>query len=211
MERVPIGPVEQSVLPMTERIRVSCTWIDDPEKVLIYCHVDYHTRLFILFAPYGQVEMIEEYRLDGKSLQLQHRKWRRNDKLKGPTPWMIEFGTSPIPPAPNGAKNTVSESASNPAWVALDQGLYWLFKVDNISFPIDTYSVQVDDEKQQLVLKTTNKKYFKRWSIGPLLRSSTPLDISSVSMVHEGGCLFIRVSIPFISYPSTADSAHHQH
>ena len=125
MDREPRGPVEQSVLPLSDgKIRVSCTWKDDPELI----------------------EMIEEYQFDskprdtGRSSVLLMRKWRKADKLKGPSPWCVEVGVSSLN---SGGKLAVSESSSNPAWCPCDESDYWAFHVTNIPYPIDVYSVEV--------------------------------------------------------------------
>jgi len=125
------------VLPMHEgRVRLSCCWKADPE------------------AP----EMIEEYQLAKQGEQPQPgqpprvatlllRKWRRTDRLRGPGPWVIEFG-SPAKaaaggPSGGGGGRLVRESTANPIWHARDTFLFWEWAVTNIPYPVETYSLTV--------------------------------------------------------------------
>ena len=133
MDRPPKGEPEQSVLPMHEgRVRLSCTWKADPE------------------AP----EMIEEYQLAKKGekppsgqpprvANLLLRKWRKSDRLNGPGPWTIEFGSAPAAPPSSGAASQVRVNAANPIWHSRDSALFWEWAVTNIPYPPDTYSVTV--------------------------------------------------------------------
>ena len=50
-----------------------------------------------------------------------------------------------------------------------------------------TYSLSVDDEKQTLVLRTTNKKYFKVFKVPTLVRAGLALQVSSVKISHDAG------------------------
>jgi len=50
----------------------------------------------------------------------------------------------------------------------------------------ETYSLSVDSEKQALVLRTTNKKYYKVFRIPALCRAGLPLQRSSTKMAHNG-------------------------
>ena len=55
----------------------------------------------------------------------------------------------------------------------------------------ETYSLDVDNEKQTLVLRTTNKKYFKVFQVPALLRAGMPLRRSSANMSHNGGSTLV--------------------
>jgi len=153
MDRTPRGEPEKSILPISDgRVRLSCIWRSDPD----------------------QPEMIEEWQLQpqgpaaraaaGRATLLLHRKWRRNDRLKGASPWVVEIG-SPPPPAAAAAKAAgvaaggkggkgegggdgrgkalVAEAAGNPIWHSRDATHYWEFLVTCIPYPTPTYSVTV--------------------------------------------------------------------
>lgn len=53
-------------------------------------------------------------------------------------------------------------------------------------FMQDTYKLGVDNEKQTLVLRTTNKKYFKVFKVPALIRAGLPLQQSSLRKAHDG-------------------------
>lgn len=55
----------------------------------------------------------------------------------------------------------------------------------------ETYSLSVDEEKQTLVLRTTNKKYFKVFQVPSLIRAGLALRRSSAKMSHNGGSTLI--------------------
>lgn len=55
----------------------------------------------------------------------------------------------------------------------------------------DTYKLVVDIEKQTLVLRTTNKKYFKVFKVPALVRAGLPLEQSSLRKTHDGGSTLI--------------------
>ena len=139
------------------------------------------------------------------------RKWRRKLKVGGFTPWTFEIGSAAPSAAAHGAGPTsasststqrallVAESAGrNPEWHAKDAFQWWEWHVTNISFPVNTYSVTVDAEKQQLVLRTTNKKFFKRWSVDVLRRRGLTLEQDSVAFTHDAktATLMIRYRKP---------------
>jgi hypothetical protein len=50
------------------------------------------------------------------------------------------------------------------------------FRVRNLPYAKDVYMITVDHSTQQVVVRTTNKKYFKRISITDMKRFHIPLD-----------------------------------
>ena len=55
------------------------------------------------------------------------------------------------------------------------------WRIRNLPYPKETYIVEVDQQKQQIVLKTTNKKYYKRIDIPDLKRVQKQMEESSVA------------------------------
>ncbi len=55
----------------------------------------------------------------------------------------------------------------------------------------ETYSLSVDSEKQAMVLRTTNRKYYKVFRIPALRRAGLPLRRSSAKMAHNGGSTLV--------------------
>lgn len=188
MERTPHGQPEQSILPLhDQRVRLSCSWKDDPD----------------------QVEMIEEYLLEENTIKnepnrktkLLTRKFRSNSNLKGPSPWVIEIGQLPTLPSVDrgggaGGKFMVQASASNPQFIPKDSALFFEFIVTNIPYPKDIYSITVDDDKQELILRTSNKKFFKRWKIAALVRRNIMLEPERINFSHHDTTLTIQYRKP---------------
>lgn len=174
MERSPTGRCEQSILPLPKgRVRLQCAWPDDPQKV----------------------EMIEEYRLHEKPYrrgngrrvsELVTRKWRVKDSIKNYGPYFYEVGEPTVASSGQGEAKQVRESASNPVWKSREAAEFWEWRVENIDYPVETYAVSVDEGKQQLVLRTSNRKFYKRWKIEELRRRGQALDLACASYEHDG-------------------------
>ena len=58
------------------------------------------------------------------------------------------------------------------------------------------YKLSVDEEKQQIVLRTTNKKYFKRFDIPMLKRNGQKLDPRAMSCKYANSTLLIQYMKP---------------
>ena len=50
------------------------------------------------------------------------------------------------------------------------------WRIRNLPYPKETYVIDVDHTKQQIVLKTTNKKYYKRIDVPDLRRAGLEID-----------------------------------
>ena len=59
-----------------------------------------------------------------------------------------------------------------------------------------TYQLSIDEEKQQVVLRTSNKKYFKRFCVPSLRRTGIDLEPSRLSLEHANATLTIRYAKP---------------
>lgn len=68
------------------------------------------------------------------------------------------------------------------------------WRIRNLPYSIETYAVTVDNEKKCLVVRTTNKKYFKILRIPELDRLQLPPQQESVQFTHKFNTLVISVS-----------------
>merc|ERR1719395_29791 len=68
-------------------------------------------------------------------------------------------------------------SASNPVFLRKDTPEHFQWRIRNLPYPVEVYSVTIDEEKQQIVLRTSNKKYFKRIDVPDLKRVDPPLSL----------------------------------
>jgi hypothetical protein len=160
------------------------------------------------------------------SLQLLVRRWRSPDKMGKVQPWDFEVGElAPLPPSPSlstlslddasplsaaalsaaaAAKDASlisSNTTLNPSFLAQDAPRHFVFAVRNCPWPLATYSLSVDAEKDELVLRTSNKKYFKRWRVPALVRMAIAHDESCLDMRHLGD----KENVLVISYEKPRD------
>ncbi|XP_017707278.1 PREDICTED: protein DPCD isoform X2 [Rhinopithecus bieti] len=101
-------------------------------------------------------EMAEEY--DEKTSELLVRKWRVKSALGAMGQWQLEVGE----PAPLGAGNLgpelIKESNANPIFMRKDTKKSFQWRIRNLPYPKDVYSVCVDQKERCIIVKTTNKK-----------------------------------------------------
>ncbi|KAL4668425.1 protein DPCD isoform X1 [Rhinopithecus roxellana] len=154
-------------------------------------------------------EMAEEY--DEKTSELLVRKWRVKSALGAMGQWQLEVGE----PAPLGAGNLgpelIKESNANPIFMRKDTKKSFQWRIRNLPYPKDVYSVCVDQKERCIIVKTTNKKadwleasldplavcrYYKKFSIPDLDRHQLPLDDALLSFAHANCTLIISYQKP---------------
>ncbi|XP_051474473.1 protein DPCD isoform X3 [Apus apus] len=137
-------------------------------------------------------EMAEEYNL--KTGQLVSRKWREKNTLGGSGKWQVEVG-EPISPLLGALESElIKESSSNPVFMRKDTLSSFQWRIRNLPYPKEVYSVSVEKEQRCCVVRTTNKKYYKKFSIPDLDRYQLPLDAAALSFTHANNTLIITVS-----------------
>eukprot|EP00949_MAST-11_sp_MAST-11-sp1_P002437 g2437.t1 len=141
---------------------------------------------------YGKtgVERVEEYSVQDDALVL--RRWRSAGTLGGQGKWTFEVGEAMSQKEENGFR----PAAQNPVFLVGDSKDCFLWRVRNLPYPKPTYSLSVDDEKQQIVLRTSNRKYFKRFDIPALKRNEIPLEQDAIDFHHSGSTLVISYEKP---------------
>ncbi|XP_065751041.1 protein DPCD isoform X3 [Phocoena phocoena] len=127
-------------------------------------------------------EMAEEY--DEKTSELLVRKWRVKSALGALGQWQIEVGEPALPGAGSLGPELITESNSNPIFMRKDTKMSFQWRIRNLSYPKDVYSVCVDQKERCVVVRTTNKKY------------QLPLDDSSLSFAHANCTLIISYQKP---------------
>lgn len=138
------------------------------------------------------VEQVEEY--DAGSGELLMRKWRSQSLLGGDGKWEFEIGEEAKPPEAGGG--FMMASSSNPSFHCRDTEGAWEWRVRNMPYKQDVYSVTVDAETQSLVLRTSNKKYFKKFTVAGLRRAGLFLEKSAISFEHSNNTLIIQYEKP---------------
>lgn len=138
-------------------------------------------------------ELVEEY--DIKSGLLLVRKWKSKTTIGAEKKWDFEIGEDLSTP---GAfeTNYIVESRSNPIFVRRDTKEAFQWRIRNLPYSIDVYDVTVDEEKRHIVIRTKNKKYYKKYSIPDMARNQISLDPKALSMAHANNTLIIKYKKP---------------
>ena len=126
-------------------------------------------------------EMVEEYDLQTDALLV--RKRRSKTILGAQGEWTYEVGEPPARVTIEG--DTLRPSSSNPVLVRNDRPHCFEWRIRNLPYPKSTYSVTIDQEERQIVIRTSNKKYFKRIDIADLDRARLPIEKESLSWTYE--------------------------
>ncbi|XP_071946891.1 protein DPCD-like [Antedon mediterranea] len=137
-------------------------------------------------------EMAEEY--DLKDSQLLVRKWRKKTTLGAAGKWDFEVGEDLQ--STSLEQTLLKESSSNPIFIRKDTADSFQWRVRNIPYPVETYDVTVDQEQRCCIIRTTNKKYYKKFTIPDIDRLKLPLEQSAISKAHANNTLIISYSKP---------------
>ena len=70
------------------------------------------------------------------------------------------------------------------------------WRIRNLKYPKECYILEIDDAKQEIVVKTTVKKYYKRFDIPDLKRLGIALDPSNLAYQYQNQTLIIRYDKP---------------
>ncbi|KAM7536003.1 hypothetical protein Aperf_G00000099681 [Anoplocephala perfoliata] len=119
-------------------------------------------------------EMAEQY--DNNSGIIIERKWKEVPVLGGEGRWTFEIGQEPEKP-----DTDIRESSSS-------------WRIRNLPYPSETYQLSIEDNV--IVLRTTNKKYYKRFTIPDLDRIGVRLDPALLSKIYKNNTLVISYAKP---------------
>ena len=85
-----------------------------------------------------------------------------------------------------------------PTFHPSDAGATLEWRVRNLAFEPHVYQLSIDDTKEHIQLKTTNKKYFRRWSVPSLRRLGLPLEPKALSADFVSGVMIVRYIKPVV-------------
>ncbi|XP_037618864.1 protein DPCD [Sebastes umbrosus] len=139
-------------------------------------------------------EMAEEYDLETDELIV--RKWRNKSTLGAQGQWQIEVGEPLAGPVPSSDSEVIKENCSNPVFLRTDKKTSFQWRIRNLPYPKDVFGVTVEPSERCIVIKTSNKKYFKKFSITDLDRSQLPLDNAALSFTHANNTLIVSYKKP---------------
>lgn len=138
-------------------------------------------------------ELVEEY--DEKTDVLMLRRSRKAASLGGEGEWVLEVGQVQEK-AFDPHSDMLRASSSNPIFLRKDTPDHFQWRVRNLPYSADVYSVTIDHEKQQIVVRTSNKKYFKRIDVEDLARLNLKLKDELLSWKHQHNTLIISYARP---------------
>ena len=138
-------------------------------------------------------EMVEEY--DDKTDVLLVRKVRKPSKVGKEGDWVFEVRQA-TEVAFDPYSDVMRASTSNPIFLRKDTPEHFQWRIRNLPYPADVYSVLVDHEKQEIVVKTSNKKYYKRIQVPDLLRYALKFQDELLSWKHQHSTLIISYRKP---------------
>ncbi|XP_075164027.1 protein DPCD [Haematobia irritans] len=150
-------------------------------------------------------QMAEEYSMDTGVVQ--KRAWRKCKQLMGDPEWEVELGEDARQLNASNEKDeirgddgsfTVKISNTEPILSKriTKKNIEW--RIRNLSYPLDVYEVKADAEKRAIVVRTTNKKYYKVITVPDLDRCGIlPLQ-ENITVHHQYNTLIITYKKPDI-------------
>ncbi|XP_014369509.2 protein DPCD isoform X1 [Papilio machaon] len=139
-------------------------------------------------------EMVEEYNIDTQVLL--RRSWKLKGKLGGEGKWQAEIG-DPIPEvSANVEVADLTECKDQPILTRRNTRVNLEWRIRNLPYPIETYSIKVDNDNKCIIVSTTNKKYYKKLEVPELQRLNLQLQQANVQSSHNFNTLIISYKKP---------------
>ncbi|XP_063826624.1 protein DPCD isoform X2 [Ostrinia nubilalis] len=139
-------------------------------------------------------EMVEEYNVDTQVLL--RRAWKLKGKLGGDGKWVVEIG-DPIPePTQSIEMVDIVESKDQPIVSRRNTRVNLEWRIRNLPYPIETYSISANNDERCIVVRTTNKKYFKKLQVPELDRLGLKLEQANIQSSHQFHTLIIMYKKP---------------
>ncbi|KAL9656434.1 hypothetical protein ABK040_005199 [Willaertia magna] len=147
----------------------------------------------------NEEEMIEEYDLNTNQLLI--RKVRKPTTLGGEGKWEYEIGGEPeelnYTTTNNQMNDFLKPSSTNPIFIRKDTNEYFQFRIRNCFYSKDNYEILINDENnEEIIIKTKNKKYYKRFNISDMKRLKLPLEKNQLSWKLENHTIIISYKKP---------------
>ncbi|KAH8303847.1 hypothetical protein KR018_012103 [Drosophila ironensis] len=156
-------------------------------------------------------QMAEEYNLTTGIVV--RRAWRKCKQLMGEPEWDTELGEEPRqmnwqannPSVPGGSPKTLPETEftlreTNTAPILTKRitkkNIEW--RIRNLPFPLNVYSVSVCPLQRAIIVRTVNKKYYKVIPMPDLERCGVAPAQANISLHHQFNTLIITYQKPDI-------------
>lgn len=137
-------------------------------------------------------EMVEEYHLETNVLV--RRAWREKGNLGQSSGWNVEIG-DPEPKPDNIEVCGIQESTSAPFITRRITKTALEWRIRNLPYPQDVYSVTADEDGT-ITVRTSNKKYFKKLAVPDLERIGLKPEQERISFTHQHNTLIITYKKP---------------
>ncbi|CAI9716079.1 Hypothetical predicted protein [Octopus vulgaris] len=167
-------------------------WIEKLKSAQKTC-ITQDGRIKVHYSFQDGSQMAEEYEQSSKLLLV--RKWRHKRTLGDFDVWQYEVGESSLP-VPEFKELTLRENNSNPIFIRLDIKDSFQWRIRNLPYPLDTYSISLDEDKQNVIVRTSNKKYYKKFSITDMVRLELTLNKEAITFSHINNTLIISYKKP---------------
>lgn len=138
-------------------------------------------------------EMAEEYNLDTNIVL--RRAWKRGKNLSKKSEWDIEVG-DPEPDTSALDSIGLKENSNSPYIIKRITSTALEWRIRNLSYPIDVYSVLADPDNKCIIVRTSNKKYYKKITIPELERVNLVPDQKRIEYTYKFGTLIITYKKP---------------
>ena len=136
-------------------------------------------------------EIVEEYGLFSEELESRKVK---NVSMTGKEQWVTEIGEDIK--AKINDDFLIRENSCNPVFIRKDTKAEFQWRIRNLVGDAGNFMVECDKDKQQIVVRTKNKKYYKRFNIPDLERLNVQLDESLLKVNFMSGTLIITYKKP---------------
>ncbi|CAH1398308.1 unnamed protein product [Nezara viridula] len=137
--------------------------------------------------------MAEEYNLDTNIVL--RRAWKRGKNLSKKSQWEIEVG-DPEPDTLSLEAIGLKENSNTPYIIKRITSTALEWRIRNLSYPIEVYSVLADPDNKCIIVKTSNKKYYKKITVPDLERVNLVPDQKRIEYTYKFGTLIITYKKP---------------
>jgi hypothetical protein len=86
---------------------------------------------------------------------------------------------------------------NKPIFIRKDSKKEFQWRIRNLPYPKENFSIEVDKAKGEIIIKTLNKKYYKRFDIPDLKRNGIGLDGNNISVDLINNTLIISVILNY--------------
>jgi len=111
----------------------------------------------------------------------------RNSPAASPERTVDVFDTS---------SKSIAPSNSAPSFFREDTADHFQWLVENLPYPASTYDITIDTTKQQIVIKTNNRKYYKRIDLPEIAENGLPLNVGLLTWTHSQSTLTVSYAKP---------------